>query len=547
MATDNGRSTTLYFDPDSHPDDTLKAFNEFIQSYELRYEAQYPDPPKVSLDSAIERWKFTNPDTKFDLEQYDVIREEWRSKDKVAKLLGMFSSKRMYEDWKVAEPNEQNRKKTTWREFVDKIQKYYKPTENLTLKNHQFRTLIQATNETFPAFCNRVCKEAKHCNFKCEHEDCTAESTAIRDQIIIGTINDKIREEALKNAWGLEELRREGMHIESAAKGVEELSGENMVNKMGKYSYKNMNKKPRTVTGKPRACYYCGQEIKGSIIEHLKNCRAKTSKCNFCNAIGHYESVCRKKKTVNEVKSDEPEKVQQDEVYNINLFRITEKSQHTKDDFKVQLIINNSLATVLADTGANISVCGIKEAERWNLVQRMVNTNTKIKPYNSATIPVVGISKCAVSFGNSSVPVDWHIINSPCEPVLAGQTARHLGIIKFEKKPDVFQPVRMIQSDEKEALQDILKNYPENFVGLGRLRNHQVKLHVDQTIKPIAAPARSIPYHLKERVEQVIEEMVKQDVIEEHPSAEPAPWVSNIVIAPKSDGSIRMTDRKSVV
>ena len=99
----------------------------------------------------------------------------------------------MYEDWKVAKPNEQNRKKTTWREFVDKIQKYYKLAENLTLKIHQFRTLTQGTSETFPAFCN----------FKFEHEDCTAESTAIRDQIIIGTINVKIREKALKNAWDL--------------------------------------------------------------------------------------------------------------------------------------------------------------------------------------------------------------------------------------------------------------------------------------------------------------------------------------------------------
>ncbi len=35
--------------------------------------------------------------------------------------------------------------------------------------------------------------------------------------------------------------------------------------------------------------------------------------------------------------------------------------------------------------------------------------------------------------------------------------------------------------------------------------------------------------------------MVAQDVIEEHPPPEPAPWVSNAVIAPKSDGAIRMT------
>jgi hypothetical protein len=95
----------------------------------------------------------------------------------------------MYEDWKVAEPDDHKRKKSGWADFVSKMQIYYKPTENLTLKNYQFRALLQADNEAFPAFCNRVSKEAKHCNFKCDHEDCTAESTA--DQIIIGTTHEK--------------------------------------------------------------------------------------------------------------------------------------------------------------------------------------------------------------------------------------------------------------------------------------------------------------------------------------------------------------------
>jgi hypothetical protein len=137
--------------------------------------------------------------------------------------------------------------------------------------------------------------------------------------------------------------------------------------------------------------------------------------------------------------------------------------------------------------------------------------------------------------------VDWHIINSPCEPVLAGQVAKQLGIIRFEGTPDVFCPVQMIQSDDKSALQDILQQFPQNFTGLGKLRNHQVKLHVDTSVKPVATPARPVPYHLKERVAKVIEDMVSQDVIEEHPPIEPAPWVSNAVIAPKPDGTTRMT------
>ena len=39
----------LFFDPDKHPEDTLKAFDKFTQAFELRHEAQFPDPHKVSI------------------------------------------------------------------------------------------------------------------------------------------------------------------------------------------------------------------------------------------------------------------------------------------------------------------------------------------------------------------------------------------------------------------------------------------------------------------------------------------------------------------
>jgi hypothetical protein len=116
----------------------------------------------------------------------------------VTKLLGIFSSKRLFSDWKVAEPDDSKRAKVTWKYFVTTMQQHYKPTKNRILKNHQFRSLAQDAHESFPTFCNRVYKAAQHCNFKCHNDDCTAEDTAIRDQIIIGTTHDKIREEALK-------------------------------------------------------------------------------------------------------------------------------------------------------------------------------------------------------------------------------------------------------------------------------------------------------------------------------------------------------------
>ena len=80
--------STAVFYPEQHPENSTKALEEFIRTFELRYDAQYPDPPKISLDAAIERWKFANATTEITqpkptLAQYDQICDDWRACDKV--------------------------------------------------------------------------------------------------------------------------------------------------------------------------------------------------------------------------------------------------------------------------------------------------------------------------------------------------------------------------------------------------------------------------------------------------------------------------------
>ena len=108
----------------------------------------------------------------------------------VRKCLGMFSSPRLNSDWELAQPDGASRKAASWKTFVEAIGQHYKPTENLSLKHFQFRSLSQNSDETFPAFSIRVEKEAKHCQFKCSQADCTAESITVRDQIIFGLSDD---------------------------------------------------------------------------------------------------------------------------------------------------------------------------------------------------------------------------------------------------------------------------------------------------------------------------------------------------------------------
>ena len=129
------------------------------------------------------------------------------------KFLGFFATARLIQDWKAAEPNEVLSRDCTWDYFLQKLRSYYKPTENPIIRNFQFRQLVQAKNETFSAFCKRVEAPGKTCTF-CECDsDCSAEEYAIRDQIVIGTTNEHIREKAMIRNWKLAELRQKGMEM----------------------------------------------------------------------------------------------------------------------------------------------------------------------------------------------------------------------------------------------------------------------------------------------------------------------------------------------
>ena len=118
----------------------------------------------------------------------------------------MFFSARLDSNWQVAMLNEKARKTTTWKDFVDAMKEYYKPTQNPTVKNFMFRELTQGENETFPAFCNRVEKEARHCYFKCKYNECNANEIVTHDQIVIGITNNMICKEALLKSWDLQKL-----------------------------------------------------------------------------------------------------------------------------------------------------------------------------------------------------------------------------------------------------------------------------------------------------------------------------------------------------
>ena len=78
------------------------------------------------------------------------------------------------------------------------------------------------------------------------------------------------------------------------------------------------------------------------------------------------------------------------------------------------------------------------------------------------------------------------------------------------------------------------------FTGLGKLKDFQVKLHIDESIPPVAQPHRRKPFHVRQQLEEQLRKDEELGVIEHIEG--PTPWVSPIVVAPKpkQPGKIRV-------
>ena len=54
--------------------------------------------------------------------------------------------------------------------------------------------------------------------------------------------------------------------------------------------------------------------------------------------------------------------------------------------------------------------------------------------------------------------------------------------------------------------------YPELFQDVGKRNTHQVKLHVNQSVEPVAQPLRRVPFNLCGKVEQKLDELLEADI-----------------------------------
>lgn len=78
-------------------------------------------------------------------------------------------------------------------------------------------------------------------------------------------------------------------------------------------------------------------------------------------------------------------------------------------------------------------------------------------------------------------------------------------------------------------MQSVIARFPQLFNVIGRLRDYQVKLHIDKEVTPVGQRARPIPFYIKEKAKVETEKLLNEGIIE--PTSLSTPWISMAVVA----------------
>ena len=130
----------------------------------------------------------------------------------------------------------------------------------------------------------------------------------------------------------------------------------------------------------------------------------------------------------------------------------------------------------------------------------LLETSAKAFPYNSSKpVMIKGKFQAVVETKKHyAFATFFEVNNSNSGNVLSTQTAQELGLISLNLcKLAAKNRSNLLQTSNK-TLSSILNMHSNVFNDLGKLKNQQITLIIDETILPTAESQRRIPYHIRE-------------------------------------------------
>ena len=148
----------------------------------------------------------------------------------------------------------------------------------------------------------------------------------------------------------------------------------------------------------------------------------------------------------------------------------------------------------------------------------------KLYAYGGQKLEVVGQFKSELAVEETKVLTHFIVVKrGRC--LVGFSTATELGIPGPVPNP-LAESCNTVGCPFVESLK---AKFPGVFSGVGRLKNYQLKLHIDPQVTPVVQKMRRIPFSLKDKVTAKVNELLENDIIER--VERPTTWISPVVVA----------------
>ena len=178
------------------------------------------------------------------------------------------------------------------------------------------------------------------------------------------------------------------------------------------------------------------------------------------------------------------------------------------------------------DTGASMSLMSESTFTALWPRRRLQPADVKLQTYSKDPIPVVGHCCVTVKYNGQTASEMPLVIVESVGPILLGRN--WLTKIRLD-----WRKIHQVNTIRAPSLESVLEKFPAVFQeGLGTLVGFKAKIYVDPTAKPKFHRARSVPYALREMVDQELQRLQQEGTCE---PVEMSEWAAPIVTVLKQD------------
>ena len=540
---------------------------------------KFQPPPTLDLTGNIaENWKKFIQRFRLYLEAIEKSTASHTTKTAILLTVAGSEALDVYNTFTFATTDHVSEQDTTikFESVITKFQEHCSPQQNETYQRYIFRSTIKQSLQPIDKFITDIKNKAKSCNFE------ALESSLVRDQIVIGVRDIKLKERLLREpnldlpkteklCYAAEAVQRQMKNITVGEKnnGSGGVRVDDIHQSKSRFAARNQAHASSSARGGKFGKSYQHDYRNCGTKHQPRKCPAYGMKCSKCGKFNHYSSCCysnQNSKKVDVVTQDiqhgDSSTDSGDDFY---ISCIVEPTVHTdnRDDLShvndtcvnwiIKVSANNCLLSLKVDTGAQINVISSNDMQQLSPRPQILKRKINLKSYQGQTIPCKGLCILNIDSAKGHIPSLFAIVPQSFQSVLGLSTAMKLGILDIPKG-DKFvkhelqvnsietKPPKIMKDFENSSVfgdnisQDISTLYGQIFEGMGTF-GEPYTIVIKPDYSPVINPVRKVPFSKKHKMREELDRMESLGVISKIDT--PTEFVHSLVLTPKSNGELR--------